>query len=171
MNKIYLFLYYGFAYFIPMQPIPTYQLGYYLRLKLAKRLLKKCGTEVIVKNRCYFGNGARLSAGNRSQLGQGARLNGIIHIGDDVMMGPDVVMMATSHAYSDRTIPMNQQGEAEEKAIIIGNNVWVGTRAILLPGVSIGDNSIIGAGSIVTKSFPSDSVIAGNPAKLIGTRN
>lgn len=170
MKKIFLILYYGFAYFLPMQPLPAYQFGYYIRFKLAKKLLRNCGNGVIVKNRCYFGNGKRLTVGDRSQLGQGARLSGVINIGNDVMIGPDVAMMATSHSYEDVTIPMNQQGAAEEKPITIGNDVWVGTRVIILPGVTIGSHSIVGAGAIVTKSFPDYSIVAGNPARMIRSR-
>jgi maltose O-acetyltransferase len=53
------------------------------------------------------------------------------------------------------------------KPIIIGNDVWIGGSSVICPGVTIGDRVVIGAGSIVTKSFPSDVVIAGNPARVI----
>ncbi|WP_352232128.1 DapH/DapD/GlmU-related protein [Marivivens sp. LCG002] len=79
--------------------------------------------------------------------------------------------MATSHGHTRTDIPIIAQGEAEERPVKIGNDVWIGTRSIILPGVSIGDHSIIGAGSIVTKSFPAYSVIGGNPAQLIRSRN
>ncbi|MDD5053074.1 MAG: acyltransferase [Sulfuricurvum sp.] len=166
----YLLIYYAFIQFLPMQPFPCYRLFYYVRYFFVKRIIKCCGSDVVVKNNCYFGNGRRLSVGNRSQLGQNSKLSGKITIGDDVLMGPDVIMMATSHAYSKVEIPINQQGDTEEKEINIGNDVWIGTRVIILPGIKIGSHSIIGAGSVVTKSFSKYSIIAGNPAKLIKTR-
>ena len=169
MKKIYLLFYYGFAQFLPMQPIPGYQLFYAIRLFLVKRILKKCGGNVIVKNRCYFGNGDRLEIGNNSHLGQNATLGGTISIGNDVLMGPDVVIMAMSHAFDRVDIPVNQQGSTEEK-IVIGDDVWIGTRVIILPGVKIGNHTIIAAGSVVTKSCEPYSIIGGVPAKLIRKR-
>jgi len=170
LKKIYLFFYYAFIQFLPMQPFPGYKLFYKIRYFFVKKIIKKCGKDVIVKNKCYFGDGSRLEVGNRSQLGQNARLGGSIKIGDDVLMGPDVVMMAISHRFDRIDIPINQQGSTEEKPIEIGNDVWIGTRVIILPGVKIGDHSIIGAGAVVTKSFPPYSIIGGVPAKLIKKR-
>lgn len=80
-------------------------------------------------------------------------------------------MMSTSHAFDDATISMNQQKNAPEKSTVIGNDVWVGTRAIILLGVTIGYHSIIGAGSLVIKYFPVSSIIAGNPVKLLRNRS
>ena len=111
-----------------------------------------------------------MEVGDRSQLGQNARLNGEITLGRDVIMAPDVVMMATSHNYSRTDIPINLQGERAEQPILVGNDVWIGTRVIILPGVSVGSHSIIGAGAVVTKSFPEYSIIGGNPAKFIRLR-
>lgn len=85
-------------------------------------------------------------------------------------MGPDVVIMATSHNFDTVDIPINLQGDKPEKEVIIADDVWIGTRAIILPGVKIGKHSIIGAGAVVTKSFPENSIIGGNPAKLIRYR-
>ena len=171
MKKIFLFLYYAVMQYIPMQPMPGYKLGYILRRWALKQILgKRCGNNVIVKDRCYIGNGARLTIGDRSQLGQNARLAGTITIGNDVVMGPDVVMMATSHEYSRIDLPINLQGAKPEKPISIGNDCWVGTRVIILPGVSLGDHSIVAAGAVVTKSFPPYSIIGGIPAKIIKMR-
>jgi maltose O-acetyltransferase len=87
------------------------------------------------------------------------------------MMGPDVVIMAVTHDISDFSKPMiDPSNPSLEDPVIIGNNVWIGTRAIIMPGVKIGNNSIIGAGAVVTKSFGPNSVIGGIPAKLIKKR-
>lgn len=154
-----------------MQPMPGYKVGYFLRRYVVKKILGvRCGKEVIVKDHCYFGNGDRLSVGDRSQLGQNCRINGRVTIGKDVVMGPDVVIMATSHEYSRLDIPINQQGSKLENPIFIGNDCWIGTRVIILPGVTIGNHCIVAAGAVVTKSFPDNCIIGGIPAKFIKSR-
>ncbi len=171
MKKIWLILYYGFAQYLPMKPFPGYEFFYKIRYFLVKRIIKKCGQDVVVKNKCYFGDGDSLVVGDRSQLGQNCRFHGKVTLGNDVMMGPDVVFMAITHDYSRIDIPMIDPNiKPIEKEIVIGNDVWIGTRVIILPGVEIGDHSIIGAGAVVTKSFPPYSIIAGNPARLIKKR-
>lgn len=170
MNKILLILYYAFLQRIPMQPMPGYKIGYAVRRWCAERLLRKCGKGVIVKDHCYFGNGSRLTVGDRSQLGSNARLNGDITIGDDVVMGPDVVMMATSHEFARLDTPINLQGSKPEEPIAIGNDCWIGTRAIILPGVHIGNQCIVAAGAVVTRSFPDRCILGGVPAKLLKVR-
>lgn len=169
-KKILLLIYYGIVQYISYKPFPFWKLGCKLRYFVAKFLFKQIGINVIIKNKCYFGDGSRIKVGNRSQLGQNTRLQGSITLGDDVIMGPDIVIMATSHEYKRIDIPINLQGETIERKVEIGNDVWIGTRVIILPGVKIGDHSIIGAGAIVTKSFPPYSIIGGNPSKLIKRR-
>ena len=169
MRRILLVCYYAFLAKIPMQPFPGYRVGYALRRWAARKLLRHCGPGIIVKDRCYFGDGSRLSVGKNSQLGQNSRLQGDVTIGDDCVMGPDVVIMATSHGYDRTDIPIRLQG-GWEKPIRIGNDVWIGTRVVILPGVEIGDHCIVAAGAVVTKSFPPYSVIAGVPAKLVKSR-
>lgn len=153
---------------LPMQPFPGYKFFYKLRYYCVKKLLLDCGRGVVVKNKCYFGNGRKLKVGNYSQLGQNSRLNGNITLGDYIMMGPDVVIMAVTHDISNKSLPMVDPSHPSiEDPVVIGSNVWIGTRAIIMPGVTIGDNCIIGSGAVVTKSFPNNSIIAGVPAKFI----
>lgn len=170
MKSILLIFYYTVLQHIPMQPMPGYKLGYTLRRWCARHLLRHCGHDVIVKDHCYFGSGSRLSVGDRSQLGSNARLNGDITIGHDVLMGPDVIMMATSHEFASVDIPINQQGARPEKPIVIGNDCWIGTRVIILPGVSLGDKCIVAANAVVTHSFPDKCILGGVPAKVLKIR-
>lgn len=88
-----------------MQPMPGYKIGYALRRRCVKRILgNRCGKKVVVKDHCYFGNGNRLTVGDNSQMGQNAKLLGTVTIGKDVLMGPDVVIMATSHIGSGAVV-------------------------------------------------------------------
>lgn len=87
-----------------------------------------------------------------------------VTIGDDVLIGPNVGIYAATH-------PIDAQQRAEgwelSKPINIGNRVWIGGGCIINPGVKIGDNSIIGSGSVVTKDIPSNVVAAGNPCRVL----
>ena len=170
MKKIYLLFYYIFFQRIPMYPFPGHILGYTLRRYIVGKVFKSCGKRVVVKDHCYFGDGSRISLGDYSQLGQNSKLLGEIEIGANCIMGPDVVIMAIFHNYSDPTIPIRLQG-AGEKPVKIGDDVWLGTRVIILPGINLGDHCVVGAGAVVTKSFPAFSVLAGVPAKVVKMRN
>lgn len=92
-----------------------------------------------------------------------------IEIGDDTMIGSDVLITDENHG----TDPLHtyRANPLMTKPVIIGKNVWVGDKVIILPGVTIGDNAIIGAGSVVTKSIPPYTICAGNPARVIKTWN
>ena len=169
MNRLSLFLYYLIFQHLPMQPFPGYRLGYWLRGKVVSRLFKRCGRNPIVKNKCYFGDGSKISLGNNAQLGQNARLQGEIAIGDDCVMGPDVIIMATYHKIADPDVPIRLQGGGENP-VVIGDDVWLGTRAIILPGVTLGNHCIVGAGAVVTKSFPDYSIVGGVPARILRMR-
>lgn len=117
-----------------------------------------------------IGNGTHLSIGNRSSLGINARVHGPLAIGADVMMGRDVLVFAVSHAYGDHTIPMIDQGFSEPRPVVIGDDVWIGARAILLPGVHVGKGAIVGAGAVVAKDVPDYAVVIGNCARVVRSR-
>ena len=87
-----------------------------------------------------------------------------ITIGDNVMFGPRVGLYTAGHPI-DKDIRI--AGLEYGLPITIGNNVWIGGNVVVMPGVHIGDNTIIGSGSVVTKDIPSDVIAAGNPCKVI----
>ena len=97
-------------------------------------------------------------------------LNGTVVIGDNVMMGPEVVVYSRNHQFVRTDIPMNQQGFQEERTVRIGDDVWIGGRVTLLPGVTIGTGAVIGTGSVVTRDVPPWAVVAGNPARILRSR-
>jgi acetyltransferase-like isoleucine patch superfamily enzyme len=87
---------------------------------------------------------------------------GKIYIGDNVYIAPNVGLITTNHNLN------NLSTYDKAKNIVIGKNCWIGMNSVLLPGVKLGENTIVGAGSIVTKSFRQGKVvIAGNPARVI----
>jgi maltose O-acetyltransferase len=81
-------------------------------------------------------------------------------------MGPNVTIHSSNHNYNIDNVPFMYQGHKDQE-VIIGNNVWLGASVIILPGVQICDNVVVGAGAIVTKSIFNAGVYAGNPAKFI----
>jgi len=170
MKRLYLILYYGFARYLPTQPAPGWRFAYWLRRWLVKGVFDECGENVIVKRGAYFGSGSGLRVGSRSQIGHNSRIDHGVVIGEDVLMGPDVVIMSGGHAYLDPDIPINLQGTVPSRTITIGDDVWIGTRVIILPGVEIGKGAVIGAGSIVTKNIPDFAVAVGNPARVVKWR-
>ncbi len=165
-----LIVYYTIAIRFPTQPMPGYKFGYWLRRILMKFIAEKCGKDVIIKQGAYIGSGKGLRIGDRAQIGHNARIDQYVTIGNDVVMGPDVVIMTNHHAFERLDIPINRQGKLPVRPVIIGNDVWIGTRVIILPGVKIGDQAVIGAGAVVTKDVPPRAIVGGNPARIIRYR-
>ena len=133
-----------------------------------KRIVEYCGVNVNVEKFASFT--PKLRIGNNSGIGINCEMNGPVTIGDDVMMGPEVVVYTTRHEDKRTDIPMRLQGMKDILPVTIGNDVWIGRRVVILPGVTIGEGCIIGACSVVTKDIPPYSVAVGTPAKVIRKR-
>jgi len=113
----------------------------------------------------------RLSIGNNSFVGKGTfiQASGNVIIGENVLIGPHCKIWSSNHNFSSIDKPINSQGHTFKK-VIIEDDVWVGTGAIILSGSYLKKGTIIAAGSVVTKHFPEYSIIGGNPAKFIRSR-
>lgn len=90
-----------------------------------------------------------------------------ITIEDDVLIGSGVHMYVNNHRYDNKELCISQQGHYPSKPIVVKKGSWIGANTVLLPGVIIGNNSVIGAGSIVTKNIPDFVVAAGSPARVL----
>jgi maltose O-acetyltransferase len=165
-----LIIYYSFARYLPVSDEPqSLKLSKPIRGFLARQIFDECGTNINLEKGAYIADGKFIRVGNNSGIGVNAFVQRNVSIGNDVMMGRDVIIMTTSHKTSDPLIPMRSQG-GKEVPVIIGDDVWIGSRVIILPGVKIGNGSIIGAGAVVTRDVEPYSVVGGVPAKLIKKR-
>jgi acetyltransferase-like isoleucine patch superfamily enzyme len=108
---------------------------------------------------------SRLTIGNNSQINTKCQIDfsGDVKIGENVVISEESILMSHDHGYDPKSIPVKCPK-------LIEDNVWIGSRSLILPKVKvIGENSIVAAGSVVTKDVPKNVVVAGNPAKIIKT--
>lgn len=121
----------------------------------------------------YYGRGLGegLVVGDRSNIGPYCFVGcaGLIRIGDDVMMGQGVILVAEQHRTDDTAAPMQEQG-VQRSGITIGNDCWLGSGSVILDGVTIGDGAIVGAGAVVTRSVAAGEVVVGSPARVLRSR-
>jgi len=170
MKKACTLMYYGVAAKLPQPPLPGGRLGNRFRAFLAKVIFLKCGRQVVVRKNAYFGSGSGIEIGDYSEIGLDAYLNRDVTLGSHVLMGQRVTILTTNHEFEDPNVPIHHQGSRERKPVHIGSDVWIGANCIILPGVTIGDGAVIGAGSVVTRCVAPLAVVAGNPARVIRQR-
>ncbi len=117
----------------------------------------------------YFGRGENIKIGAHSHINENVFIQGA-KIGSFVMIAPYVSILTKRHQFSNTDIPMILQGESKENIPVIENDVWIGRNAIIMPGVHIGEGSIVAAGAVVTKDVIPYSIVGGVPASLIRMR-
>ena len=130
------------------------------------QLLGKIGNEVHIKPPLFVDYGFNISIGAGTFINYGLVALDVaaITIGNDVQIGPNVQLLTPTHPID----PALRRAKYEAaQPIVIGDNVWLGGGAIILPGVTIGANSVIGAGAVVTRDIPPNVVAAGNPARVL----
>ena len=115
----------------------------------------------------YTTGGENIRLGRNVFINQNCTLYdlGGIDIGDDVMIGPNVSLITSSHPLE----PSQRRAFVVAKPIVIERNVWIAAGATIIGGVTIGENSVVAAGSVVTPDVPPNSLVGGNPARLIRT--
>lgn len=166
MRTICLILYYSIG-----NKFPHKLGGKYFRKILIKGIVSDCGKNANIHPSVYFGNGSKLILGDNIIVTPNAKiiLGSTVTIGNDVQTGPDLLIITNNHNFDDATRPFREQG-LSGKPVTIGDDVWIGARVTILPGVKIGKGAVIGAGSVVAKDIDSYGVAVGNPAKVIRYR-
>jgi maltose O-acetyltransferase len=136
------------------------------RQAVLRQLLGQIGQNSIIEPPFYCSYGQNIYVGDHVFLNVLCTILDCneVHIGHHVMIGPNVQIYTAAHVLQAE--PRNQ-GWEEAKPIVIEENVWLGGGAILLPGVRVGRNAVVGAGAVVSRSVPANVVVAGNPARVI----
>lgn len=138
-----------------------------LRNAYLRAALKSLGVGSSIQLKCQFLNPRKISLGSRNVINFGCLLDGrkfFIRTGNDVSIGPEASILTLGHD------PQSPDFSDRGGEVIIGDRVWIGYRAIILPGVTIGEGAVVGAGAVVTKDVAPYSIVAGNPARKIGER-
>lgn len=172
VKYICLFIYYGFARYLPVSYVPIAgRPSKWIRYQLCRRIFAKCGKNVNVERLARFGSGKGIIIGDNSGLCVNCNIPSTIHIGSNVMMGPNCTILYSNHCFADIHIPMMNQGTTPpHKITTIEDDVWIGTNVIMTPCRTIAKGSIIAAGCVLCKDFPEYSIVGGNPATLIKSR-
>jgi maltose O-acetyltransferase len=136
------------------------------RQSILQQMLGHIGQNSIIEPPFYCAYGQNIHIGDDVFLNVSCTILdcNAVHIGQHVMIGPAVQIYTPAHLLQAEA---RIQGWEIAKAIFIEDNVWIGGGAILLPGVCIGRSAVVGAGAVVTKDVPANTVVAGNPARVI----
>jgi maltose O-acetyltransferase len=164
-----LLLYYGLARFLPGSEFPLGRVWRGFRGACVGGFVKSVGHDLEIEQRVYFADGRHVTLGDRCVINTGTSIFGA-DIGADVMLGPEVLILCRNHSFDDLDRPMRAQDDGPVELPVIGAGAWVGARVIVLPGRRIGENAIVGAGAVVSRDVEPYSIVAGNPATVIGSR-
>jgi maltose O-acetyltransferase len=141
-----------------------------LKHLMLKGLFKSIGKNINIRPGIKFTSGRNISIGDNSGVGDRCFLQDIgeISIGSDVLMGPEAMIFTANHQMK-RDELLRNQGETVS-GVTIGDDVWIGARSIILPGVTVSNGAVIAAGAVVTRDVEPYTIVGGVPAKKIGVR-
>ncbi|OQX62451.1 MAG: hypothetical protein B5M51_06115 [Anaerolinea sp. 4484_236] len=145
--------------------------GFFFRYLIGKMFFKQLNSFCLIYPGVRLVHSYGLSVGKMFSINSGAHIDarGQITIGNNVMVGPNAVIVSSSHTWENPALPMNVQGHVAGP-VHIGSDVWIGANATVLPNLSIADGTIVAAGAVVTKDTESMSIVGGIPAKKIEQR-
>ena len=170
--KIAYLLYTAIGKRLPSEGFPFARAFSWVRVELLKRwIFRQAGKDVDIADGVVFSGYKSITGGDNFGFGKGCRVYaaGGITIGSHVMIAPYVTLITSNHRYKTQC---SSEGNYDEfKPIVIHGDVWIGERAIILPGVTIGRGAIVGAGAVVSRNVPEFAVVVGNPAQVVKYRN
>ena len=125
------------------------------------------GKRSVVESFCCINNAVGdVLIGDNTRIGIHCTVIGPVTIGSHVNLAQGITVTALNHNFEDTTKRIDEQG-VSTRPVVIGDDVWIGANAVILPGVTIGHHSVVAAGAVVTKDVPSNTVVGGVPAKEI----
>lgn len=132
---------------------------------LLREMLASVGENVLIRPPFHIDYGCNIAIGDDVFLNYGCVILDVcaVKIGDKTQIGPGVQILAADHP---RDPAVRAQMLEFGRPVTIGRNVWIGGGAMILPGVTVGDDAIIGAGSVVTRDVPAGATVVGNPARV-----
>lgn len=145
----------------------------YSALKIGKTQIMNFTTIAVANGPYTDVKNAELSIGDFCYIGEYNNIRaagGKITIGNNCAISQHVTLVCSNHGIDKGTLIQKQRWSTQNNFITIGNDVWIGANSVVLPGVTIHDGAVIGAGSIVTKDVPENAIVAGNPAKVFKYR-
>ena len=165
-----LVFYYGLLAKLPSARFTTvfsnWRVWYFQRVL---KIMETGGNPAMIGDNVYIANATKIHFGTGCRINENTYFEKVT-IGNDVLIAPNVSILSRMHEFSAIDIPISMQGYKDEKEVVIGNDVWLGRNVVIMPGVTIGNGVIVGAGSVVTKDVANFSIVGGVPAILIRYR-
>jgi len=147
--------------------------GERVREKWYRKRFKKCGSNLTVPLGAFLVNPQNIECGDNVFFGLYCYIQagGGLKLGSDVAIGPHVKIWTQNHRFNDLELPVWKQGY-DNKPVVIGNDVWIGANAFIMPGTILEDKCIVSAHSVVgAKRYRSGTILSGHPARKIGQRS
>ena len=133
------------------------------------KIMETGGNPAMIGDNVYIANATKIHFGTGCRINENTYFEKVT-IGNDVLIAPNVSILSRMHEFTATDIPMSMQGYKDEKEVFIGHDVWLGRNVVFMPGITIGNGAIIGAGSVVTNNVDRFAIVGGVPAKLIKYR-